>query len=75
MNLPSPDAINDFAQTIANETGGLEIQNDGKYELYVRCRSANGFYNKDPYVIKFRVGKGPDATAPEIKETSIAVTA
>ena len=71
MNLPSPDAINDFAQTIANETGGLEIQNDGKYELYVRCRSANGFYNPDAYIIKFCVEPGPDLTPPIIVETSI----
>ena len=72
MSLPSPKDINNLADANSNTTGGLTIQNDGNYLFYVRCRNVNGFYNKDPYVIKFRVGKGPDATPPEIKETSIA---
>ncbi len=73
MNLPSPDAINDFADsTNQTETGGLEIENDGRYELYIRCVSPNGYYNAEPYVMKFCVDKGPDATAPIIEEFSIA---
>jgi hypothetical protein len=69
MNLPGPKAVSDSANV--NDTGGLEIQNDGRYTLFVRCRSANGYYNADPYEIKFCVKKGPDATAPYIAETSI----
>jgi len=72
MNLTSPDAINDFANADVNTTGGLTIQNDGNYIFYVRCKNVNGFYNEDPYIIRFRVGKGPDATPPKIEETSIA---
>src|SRR3989344_777860 len=71
MNLPSPDAINSFAKTTENETGGLTIQNDGRYTLYARCRSGNGFWNIDAYEIKFCVDKGPDTTPPQIIETSI----
>ncbi len=71
MNLPSPDAINSFAATTENETGGLTIQNDGRYTLYARCRSGNGFWNIDAYEIKFCVDKGPDTTPPQIIETSI----
>jgi len=72
MNIPGPDAINSFANSEGNETsGGLILRNDGRYELYVRCRSANGYFNEDPYVIKFCVDKGPDTTSPVIEETSI----
>ncbi len=70
MNLPGPDAINSLAEA-NNESGGLEIRNDGRYNLYVRCRSKNGYYNADPYVISFCVDKGPDVTAPKIMETNI----
>ncbi|MEM3074470.1 MAG: hypothetical protein QW727_00820 [Candidatus Pacearchaeota archaeon] len=71
LSLPSPNTINKVDELRQNETGGLEIQNDGIYNLYVRCRSANGFYNADPYKINFCVQKGPDLTPPEIVETSI----
>lgn len=71
MNIPGPQAVNSEASSLSNNTGGLVIQNDGRYELYVRCKSANGFFNQDPFVIKFCVDKGPDVTAPRIEETNI----
>lgn len=71
LNLPSPDAINDFAEADEETTGGLTIQNDGRYELFVRCRSANGYYNRDAYIVKFCVDEGPDTTPPVIEEFSI----
>lgn len=72
MNLPNAQAIQDFANSLDEEvTGGLEIQNDNEYNLYIRCSTANGFYNIDPYVIRFCVDDGPDATPPIIVETSI----
>ncbi|MEK6891355.1 MAG: hypothetical protein AABX03_04430, partial [Nanoarchaeota archaeon] len=72
LNLPGPNAINSFASSQnSTETGGLTISNDGRYELYIRCRSANGYFNPDPYIIKFCVDKGPDTTPPIIEETSI----
>lgn len=71
LSLPSPDTVNRVGELNVNETGGLEIRNDGNYNLYVRCRSANGFYNADPYLINFCVEKGPDLTPPTIEETSI----
>lgn len=72
LNLPSPEAINSYAaSTNQSETGGLTIQNDGRYKLYARCRSGNGFWNIDPYEIQFCVDKGPDTQAPQILETSI----
>mgnify|MGYP005848891903 CR=1 FL=1 len=49
----------------------FEIFNGKEYELYVRCRSPNGYYNADPYIIKFCVEEGDDLTAPVIEEFSI----
>ncbi|MBS3099647.1 hypothetical protein J4463_00315, partial [Candidatus Pacearchaeota archaeon] len=71
MNIPNPRAIDEIATANNETTGGLEIQNDNNYNLYVRCSSKNGYYNKDPYVIKFCVDEGPDLTPPAIEETSI----
>ena len=50
---------------------GIEIQNDGDFELYVRCEDANGNSNLATFVFKYCVEKGPDNTAPNISETSI----
>ncbi len=71
LSLPSPSTINRIGELNTNTTGGLEIRNNGQYSLYVRCRSANGYYNADPYAINFCVEDGPDLTPPIIEETSI----
>jgi len=62
LSLPGPDAINKIAP---------ELQNDGVYTLYTRCRDANGNTNEDAYAIRFCVEPGPDLTAPIIIDTSI----
>jgi len=62
MVLPSPASINAAAP---------ELEHDGTYSLYVRCRDANGNENVDEFVIQFCVDKGPDTTPPKIEGTSI----
>lgn len=49
----------------------LTLQNDGDFELYVKCMDANGNQNENDFVFKFCVQKGPDTTAPYIVDTSI----
>lgn len=78
MKLPGPDSIRDYALSQLNESespdlemSDLTIYNGGYYNLYVRCRSPNGYYNADPYLIRFCVEEGPDLTPPIIEEFSI----
>ncbi|MFA5992164.1 MAG: hypothetical protein WC796_00480 [Candidatus Pacearchaeota archaeon] len=81
MNLPSNTTIlevaksqNDSSSITASGgsgTTGLEMVNNGRYTLFVRCKSANGYWNIDPYEIKFCVDAGPDTSPPEIVDTSI----
>ena len=52
-----------------------ELQNDGSYTLYVRCRDANGNYNEDEFAIRFCVEKGPDTTPAKVEGTSITNSA
>jgi hypothetical protein len=61
LNLPSPEHLNSVEPT---------LKNDGKYNLFIRCKDANGNYNVDEYAISFCVEKGPDVTAPIIVETN-----
>ncbi len=74
MSLPSPDSIN----TELGAEAGPELQNDGRYELFVRCRDSNGNddidkgnENVDEYAIQFCVDPSPDTTPPVIVDTSI----
>ncbi|MBI2630064.1 hypothetical protein HYW76_03105 [Candidatus Pacearchaeota archaeon] len=63
MRLPSPNSM----------TAEIpEIKNDGKFNLYVRCRDANGNENNDLFVFSFCVEKGPDVTPAKIEATSIS---
>ncbi len=62
LALPSPAAINAVAP---------ELENDGTYSLYVRCKDGNGNENVDEFVIQFCVNKGADTTPPKIEGTSI----
>jgi len=75
LNIPNKRAVEALAQSLGdelNDTGSaITIQNDNQYTMYIRCSSANGYYNPDPYVIEFCVDDGPDATPPQIIETSI----
>ena len=71
MNIPNPKAVKAEADANNETTGGLTIENSKDYNLYIRCASANGYYNPDPYVVKFCVDDGPDATPPRIVEFNI----
>jgi len=74
LNIPNKRAIEALiaSQNDSLDTGtGIFIENNNQYDLYIRCLSANGYYNPDPYVVSFCVDDGPDATPPQIIETSI----
>lgn len=62
MSLPSPDSFNSESP---------ELENDGIYDLFVRCRDANGNENVDEFVFGFCVDPSPDTTPPVIVDTSI----
>ncbi len=57
MSLPSLAALNE---------NNITIQNDGEYNLYVRCMDANGNFNIGNFVFNFCVDPGPDTTPPLI---------
>jgi len=62
MALPGPSTT---------ENGTVVLQNDGNYELYVRCEDANGNYNKGNFVFRYCVEKGPDTTPVLIVTTNL----
>jgi hypothetical protein len=62
LALPGPDAINAIAPV---------LKNDGQYNLFIRCRDANGNFNQDAFSVSFCVEKGPDTTAPIIVGTNV----
>ena len=62
MALPSPDALNSEAP---------ELENDGIYNLFVRCRDKNGNENVDEFAIQMCIDPSPDTTPPLIVDTSI----
>jgi len=62
MSLPGPSAL---------AAENLTIQNDGNFDLYVRCQDANGNKNVANFVFKFCVDKGPDTQAPVISASEI----
>jgi len=63
MALPSPDKTQ--AELLP------ELQNDGTFNLFVKCQDANGNVNEDAFVFNFCVDESPDTTPPIIKSTSI----
>lgn len=62
LSLPSPGAL-------ASEN--LTLQNDGTFQMYVRCEDKNGNNNPANFVFKFCVEEGPDTTPPLIVTTSL----
>ena len=62
LSLPGSDNLN---------SSGIEVQNDGNYDLFVRCEDANGNSNVGTFVFKYCVDKGPDVTPPLIVATSV----
>jgi hypothetical protein len=55
----------------AYESENIEVQNDGEYELSVRCQDKNGNPNTANFVFKFCIEEGPDTTAPVVVATSL----
>ncbi len=62
MSLPGPSNL-----AVENIT----LENDGEFELYVRCQDANGNHNTANFVFKYCVEKGPDTTPPLIVTTNL----
>ena len=64
MKLPGPDN---------SPEGDLapELENDGFFSLFARCRDANGNENVDEFVFNFCVDPSEDTTPPRIEGTSI----
>lgn len=60
MSLPGP-----------NSEENVTLRNDGNFELYVRCRDANGNVNTANFLFKYCVDSGPDTTPPLIISTDI----
>lgn len=62
LSLPGKSAL---------ESENITLQNNGNYEMYVRCEDANGNSNTANFVFKYCVDPGPDTTPPLIVTTSI----
>lgn len=62
MSLPAP---------ADNATDSPLFENDGTFNLFVRCQDANGNVNEDAFVFNFCVDKSPDTTPPVIITTSV----
>ncbi len=69
ISFPGVANIQDYLDKLELEEKAVsEIRNDGEYEIYVRCMAAtNGKANRDEFLFKFCIEKGPDTTAPTIR--------
>ena len=57
-----------FPGVVHLEQAGITLTNNGEFEFYVRCEAAtNGKANRDEFIFKFCIDKGPDTTSPEIR--------
>ena len=54
----------------AFEEEGIELNNGGEFEIFVRCEDANENSNSGNFVFKFCIEEGPDATPPLIIGTN-----
>lgn len=62
MSLPGPSAL---------KASNLTLTNGENFDLFVRCRDANGNANTATFVVQFCVDEGPDTTPPEIITTNL----
>lgn len=62
--FPNPEAF----RNVYNLTDS-QIEELGKWELYVKCKTASGKINPEPYQIKTCIKPGPDLTPPRITLT------
>jgi len=56
------------ANALAQEN--ITVQNNGQYDIFVRCQDANGNSNVATFVFKYCVEQGPDVTPPLIVSTN-----
>ncbi|MFA5856208.1 MAG: hypothetical protein WC867_02550 [Candidatus Pacearchaeota archaeon] len=62
--FPTPEAIkNRYNLTVE------QMKTLGEIKLYVKCKTADGRINPEPYVIRTCIDPGPDRTAPRITYT------
>lgn len=79
MLIEITNGLKDYNHTIQfelpgvdnSEQEGIEIENDGNFELYVRCEDQNGNHNLANFVFKYCVDSGPDTGAPYAVGTNI----
>lgn len=58
-----------FPGVVHLEREGINLTAGGEFEFYVRCEAAtNGESNRDEFIFKFCIDKGPDTTSAEIRE-------
>lgn len=62
LTLPSAEAL---------QLENISIENDGNFELYVRCQDSNGNSNTANFQFRYCVDQGPDTTPPLIVATSL----
>ena len=62
LSFPSESSLN---------ASGIILANGNKFNLYVRCRDANGNVDKSNFGFNFCINNGPDTTPPIIVGTSI----
>lgn len=53
------------------EQENITLQNDGQFDLFIKCQDRNGNSNEANFVFKYCVDKGPDTTPPIVVDTSI----
>ena len=77
MNTILSNGVYRYQHTLMSLHGGinasgensLSLDNDGEYELYIRCEDKAGNTNVGTFVFKYCVSEEPDLTAPSIELT------
>ena len=64
LSLPNTNALD----------GNITIENDGEFNLFVRCMDSNGNFNIGNFVFNFCVDQGPDTTPPLIIGSTVGTT-
>ena len=59
--FPNPEAFKNFYNLTPSQVEDL-----GKWDLYVKCKTASGKINPDPYHIHTCIKPGPDLTPPRV---------
>ena len=62
MSIPSPEAL---------EAENYTLREGGRFSLYIRCETPQGYSNPSDFIFNFCIDEGPDTRAPVITRTSI----